>query len=748
MFKYISACLFFIAGSASAQVKQNVEDTSKLEQSNEVLIIVQAKVPFEPMNDIENTSIFAGKKSDQILVSETGANLATNNARQVFGKVAGVSVWENDGSGIQVSIATRGLNPNRSWEFNTRQNGYDISSDVFGYPEAYYNPPMEAVEKIQLVRGAASLQFGPQFGGLLNYVLARPTYGQRLTFTTSNTIGSNGMLSSYNAMSGGKNKWTYMAYHHARKGNGWRENGAYEVQNSHGFLKYRHNDKWSVSGEYTHMSYENQQSGGLTDAQFTSNSQQSFRARNWMSTPWNLGNVSVDFTPRSNLVFNLKVFGLVGERNSIGFVKDANIMDTIIASSLNYTPRQIDRDSYKNVGAEFRGLWKYNLKENESALAFGARVYNATTLRQQKGKGDVGVDYNLDLQEAKFPTEYNFTTKNAAVFAENMFKIGKKLSVTPGVRLEMLSSDLDGRRGVSGTTDILVAPQTVTRTFILSGITASYKLKNQEFYGNVSQSYRPVLFSDIVPPATTDSIDVNLKDAAGITADFGIRGSLKEFIKFDISGFFIQYNNRIGNVLRYKNDDITQNTYNFRTNVGQSQTMGTEIYVGISPLKFLKSRTNKWNNLQLYTSMAFINATYTDFTTYKKTGTAPTITIEEVNLRDKKVEYAPSYIHTFGVEYVVYRVSFTAQLRSMSAVFTDATNSEAVDATGKTGKLNAYSVVDVSGKFNLGRFCLKAGVNNLLNEKYATRRAGGFPGPGLIPGEGRTFFLGVSASFN
>lgn len=72
-----------------------------------------------------------------------------------------------------MSIALRGLNPNRSWELNTRQNGYDISSDIFGYPEAYYNPAMEAVDKIELIRGGSALQFGPQFGGLVNYVLKR-----------------------------------------------------------------------------------------------------------------------------------------------------------------------------------------------------------------------------------------------------------------------------------------------------------------------------------------------------------------------------------------------------------------------------------------------------------------------------------------------------------------------------------------------------------------------------------------------
>ena len=54
---------------------------------------------------------------------------------------------------------------------NTRQNGYNISADVYGYNEAYYLPPMEAVNRIEFVRGAAALQFGAQFGGLVNYVI-------------------------------------------------------------------------------------------------------------------------------------------------------------------------------------------------------------------------------------------------------------------------------------------------------------------------------------------------------------------------------------------------------------------------------------------------------------------------------------------------------------------------------------------------------------------------------------------------
>ena len=52
----------------------------------------------------------------------------------------------------------------------------------------------------------------------------------------------------------------------------------------------------------------------------------------------------------------------------------------------------------------------------------------------------------------------------------------------------------------------------------------------------------------------------------------------------------------------------------------------------------------------------------------------------------------------------------------------------------------------LSWKF-IERYNFKAGVNNLADAKYATRRAGGYPGPGILPGNGRTVFLGVGASF-
>ena len=60
----------------------------------------------------------------------------------------------------------------------------------------------EAVDHIELVRGTGSLQYGAQFGGMLNYVTKEPDTTRRLGFETINSVGSFGLLSTYNAVSG------------------------------------------------------------------------------------------------------------------------------------------------------------------------------------------------------------------------------------------------------------------------------------------------------------------------------------------------------------------------------------------------------------------------------------------------------------------------------------------------------------------------------------------------------------------
>src|SRR6201994_4765327 len=76
------------------------------------------------LKDVDGAAIYAGKKSEVIVLKDITANTATNNARQIYSKVAGLNIWENDDAGLQLGIGGRGLNPNRVTNFNTRQNGY------------------------------------------------------------------------------------------------------------------------------------------------------------------------------------------------------------------------------------------------------------------------------------------------------------------------------------------------------------------------------------------------------------------------------------------------------------------------------------------------------------------------------------------------------------------------------------------------------------------------------------------------
>jgi Fe(3+) dicitrate transport protein len=144
-----------------------------------------SKADIQQLPEIVGTTIYAGKKSSLIVVDNVQGNTATNTMRQVVAKVPGIHIWESDGSGIQIGIAARGLSPNRSWEFNVRQNGYDISADPFGYPEAYYNPQLQSVQRIEIIRGQGALQYGPQFGGMINYILKNGSQIQQ-TFSSRN----------------------------------------------------------------------------------------------------------------------------------------------------------------------------------------------------------------------------------------------------------------------------------------------------------------------------------------------------------------------------------------------------------------------------------------------------------------------------------------------------------------------------------------------------------------------------------
>jgi Fe(3+) dicitrate transport protein len=716
---------------ASESKELNFDAIESVKNLNSIKVSTNKGVGgLEHLAEIDGFSINATKKNELIKLAKIDANLAMNNSRQIFGRVPGISIWESDGSGIQTSIGSRGLSPNRSWEFNTRMNGYDITPDPMGYPEAYYTPPMEVVEKIEIVRGASSLQYGPQFGGLLNYVLRKPDISTKITFESQNTIGSNQLFSTFNYIGGTKGKLNYTAYYQKRNGNGWRQNSKFDTDHAHIELGYAVNNKLKIGTEITYMNYVSQQAGGLTDEQFKQNPQQSSRARNWFSAPWFIPSITADYILNTKTKLNFKAFGTLGERSSIGFVKAINVADDL-------KERQIDRDFYKNIGAELRLISEYNIGKMPNTLAAGLRYYNGNTNRKQLGTGNAGNDYSTEIQEnTNYKRDMNYHNTNFSIFTENVFKVSKKLLFTAGIRLENTASDASGRINIVNGVDNNLTKLSRNRTFVIAGIGAEYNTSSEtEFYTNISQAYRPVLYSDLTPPANTDVIDQNLSDAKGFNFDFGYRGKVNKFLNFDIDYFLINYNNRIGTITQENENKIR---YQYRTNIGNSISKGFEGYAEFDPLAAMK--ISKIGNLSIFASIAYIDARYSNF----KTTSIIDGKIVEGNLSNKKIENAPRKINRYGITYSKKGTSITWQMSDIGQTFADASNTILPNATATSGLIPAYKVQDISATIKfLKHYNVKASVNNLTNKMYFTRRSGGYPGPGILPADGRIINVSV-----
>jgi Fe(3+) dicitrate transport protein len=742
-------CLAISALETTAQKDSVKTDSAQLHTKylSDITVVgrnSRADVHFLP--EIVGVNINAGKKNSLIVVDNVQGNVVTNTMRQVVAKIPGIQIWESDGSGIQIGIAARGLSPNRSWEFNTRQNGYDIAADPYGYPEAYYNPQLQAVQRIEIIRGHGSLQYGPQFGGMVNYILRNGSeINKPFEFETQQTVGSNGLFNSYNAVGGETKKYHYYAFFDHRNADGYRQNSRYYNNSGFGTFTYRFTEKFSVTAELMRSNMRSQQPGGLTDAQLKQNIQQSFRSRNWFDVSWTTAALVSDYKFNDQSLLNVKLFAVHGDRNSVGYFPSGGITvkDTINKTTNQYNARNLNEDDYRNYGLEVRYLGAYQLGKMKNSFSVGARAYQGATLRYAAdGKGSTGTDYDMTVSDGIWTRDIDFNTINAAVHAENIFRITDKFILIPGVRYEYIVGKASGRNGFSGGNEILLQNQQRSRGFVLAGIGTEYHVTSMsELYANITQAYRPVQFADLTAPPTTDVVDQNIKDAKGYNADFGYRGRFGSYLFFDVSAFYLQYNNRIGTIVQQRADG---SFYNYRTNVGNSSSKGFEGLIEFNPVKAITEKST-WGNINLFVSYGYTDARYGNFKVITKNSNNELV---QSNLQNKKVENAPEHILRSGITYSIKGFSLTGQLSYVSDAFADANNTVAPTANAQNGLIPSYTVTDITASLRVKKnVSIKTGINNLTNEKYFTRRAGGYPGPGALPADGRTFFFSIGAKF-
>ncbi len=693
------------------------------------------------LKDIEETAIYAGKKTEVISLNKITANKATNNARQIFAQVVGLTINESSDGGLQLSIGGRGLNPNRTSNFNTRQNGYDISADVLGYPESYYATPTEALEEIQVVRGAASLQYGTQFGGLVNFKLKSPSK-KPLECATRSTFGTYDLFTHFTSLSGTKAKFSYYTFYNHKQGNGFRPNSEFESKNYFGNLNYRFTDKTSLHFDYTYFNYLAQQAGGLTDVMFNEDPTLSNRTRNWFAVNWNLFALRLKHKFNSNADFSLQLFGLDASRKALGFRSNRVSNPDVLG-----TARDLIIGEFVNWGAEARFLQRYIIKNNTSAFLIGAKYYQSKNSGIQ-GPGSSGSDANFTIADAEFPfyqnqSNYTYPNLNLSVFGENIFKITPNFSITPGFRFEKIRTQADGyyRKINTDLAGNIILDETKyennskDRNFVLFGVGLSYKPQNKiEFYGNMSQNYRSVTFNDIRTVSPSQVIDEDITDEKGYTSDIGIRGQLGDKVTFDASIYGLYYDDKIGEY-ETTNPNGAAAIVRFRDNIGTAVTYGFETVFdwSLSKTFFQEHDHFVWN---VFSNIALTNSEYLK-------SNAP-------NIEGNKVEFVPLYNLKTGTGIGYKNFMSSVQFTYVSSQYTDANNSLTDpndNVYGIFGQIPAYYVADFSASYKWKKWKLEAGITNFTNNSYFTRRATGYPGPGIIPSDARAFYATLEFVF-
>ncbi len=707
------------------------------EELSEVLITKRRERIFglKQLKPVEGTAIYAGKKSEVVLLENALGNLASNNARQIYAQVAGLNIYENSVGGLQLNIGGRGLDPNRTANFNTRQNGYDISADVLGYPESYYTPPAEALSEIQVVRGAASLQYGTQFGGLINFKMKQPNPNKKIELVSRQSLGSFNLFTSFNSLSGTLGKFSYYTYFNYKKGDGFRPNSEFDSKNIYTYLGYQLSEKTKLIGEFTYLDYLAKQPGGLTDTQFEIDPDFSNRTRNWFEVDWKLFSLKLEHEFSEKTDFSLNLFGLDASRRALGFrgiPTDLNsnpitAVDEVDTEGNFVNPRDLIVGNFQNWGAEARLLSHYNLFGKESVFLIGSKYYQANNDAQQ-GPGSLGNDADFSFRNTTFPdyanqSTFDFPNLNIAVFGENIFNITDKFSITPGVRFEYIKTRAEGvynnvifdnaGNPISNTTES--DDESLERSFVLLGIGSSYKIKTDlEAYVNVSQNYRSVTFNDIRIVNPSFVIRPDIGDEEGFTSDIGIRGKINDILTYDASLFGLWYDDRIGEVF----NDRAQRV---RGNIGDAFIFGLESYLNWNIANtFLKSNTN-------YVLNTFLNLAITD----------SEYTQSEEPIVGNKVEFIPLINLKAGLGFGYKNFLGNIQFTHLSEQFTEVTNaSRGLPGTkeeGTLGEIPGYSILDISFSYTYKKIRLEAGINNLLDENYFTQRATGYPGPGIIP---------------
>jgi len=674
-----------------------------------VLVTVEAESdgvvqgPFLP--DVQDTTINAGKKTTLIDLDAL-PRIHAGNYRQALIQTPGLVLSEE--STPLLSIGYRGLEPHRTQYTQVLKDGIPIHADQFGYPEVYYVPPLESVDRIEFTRGGASLMYGPQPGGALNFVTHRPRTDRVLGGAVTATFGEDNAWSTFAYVDGTRDRLGYYLYYNHRETDGFRSSNSdvdLDALNAKLALDADGPTRWFATLE----SYRERhgEPGGLTLT----------TGPNDVSYGLDRDAASRRFD-RFELDRDAATLTLEQDVDAGQFSARAWIVDYTrhsrrqrgggfgsVPVGANAATNDIETQAFDTVGVEgrYRRDWGAN---GEHVLAAGAQLYRTDSPRVDAR----GTSADARTGAVRIASERD--VRYAPVFAENLFRFGK-FGITPGVRIENYEQTV-----VTEFVNPAGPPRSRKdeNSVALFGLGLTYDFSpDTRLYFNASESYRPLVFTESVPNSTTTVVAGDLEAGSSWQADLGLRGALPTGIVFDASVFHAQFDDKLGGS-GTASDPVR--------NIGRIEYRGLEAALHYDVLRLMPG---DWNGdeLKALLNLTLLDAEITRDANPSRIGNTP--------------QYAPDYVIRAGLVYT------RSPDRKVALLGTFVDDSFADDAGSPSRRIPAYQVWDLTTEWRLrdSRFVLLGGVNNLFDEDYYSR----IRNDGIDPAPRRNAYVGMRGEF-
>ncbi len=640
--------------------------------------------------DVAGAAIFAGKKTAVIDLDAQARNVG-NNYRQTLSQTPSLLLSEE--STPLVSIGYRGLNPHRAQFTQVLRDGIPIHADQFGYPEAYYTPLLDTVDRIEFLHGGAALQHGPQPGGSLNYITHRPRTDKPFSLRTQHVVGSDDLYSTFSSADGTVGKLGYYLYFNHRESEGFRSaNSDYDLNNAAIKLLYSFDNGGRIIFNADTYEEDHGEPGGLSIADFNSGSLKATRLNDRLSLDRDSVSVTYEIEPTADSFFTATAWWTDYTRYSKR--QSGGGFGTPAVGTTN----SIENQDFETLGLDSRYRLNWG-SESQHTLTAGIQIYHVDSPRTDEVGATPSASSGATARSSDREVFY------VPVFVENRFKFGD-FSITPGLRVENFSQDVKTR---------FINPVRPTRekdedgTVVLGGLGLEYATdESSAVYANVSQSYRPMIFTEAVPTGAGQVVPDDLEEGKAIEYELGYRSRATDWLTFDASVFLLSFKDQIGTL------------GNTTANVGDSVHKGIDLSVNTDLLGLI-AVSDKYGVLDWYVNATLLDAEFTDG---PADGNTP--------------QYAPDFIFRTGFNYhheENLKISLGATL--LDDHYANDTNDDSYAVPG-------YMVWDLTAEYKIHEnLRLITGINNLFDESYFAR----VRNDGIDPANGRNYYFGASLEF-